>query len=86
MFDKLRDANVHYSTNPHLLSTSADGHAHAVAISLSWDGEQLLISAGKRSLATVAANTLVRVLMGTLRGGRLQFDRGWRSSVTQQRF
>jgi hypothetical protein len=54
--------NAHYFTNPHLLSTSADGHAHAVATSLSWDGEQRLISAGKRSLATVAANTLVRVL------------------------
>jgi len=62
MFDKLRDEIAHYSTNPHLLSTGADGRAHAVAANISWDGDQLLIRAGKRSLANVAARKLVSVL------------------------
>jgi len=70
MFAKLRDEIAHYSTKPHLLSTGADGRAHAVAASISWDGDQLLISAGKRSLANVAARKLVSVLwVPTVAGG-----------------
>jgi hypothetical protein len=62
MFDKLRDEIAHYSTDPHLLSIGDDGRAHAVAVRISWDGDRLLISAGKSSLANVAARRLVSVL------------------------
>lgn len=62
MLDQLREEISHYSTPPHLLSAGADGRAHAVAVRISWDGDQLLISAGKRSCANVAACKLVSVL------------------------
>lgn len=62
MFDTLRDEIANYPTNPHLLTSRVDGGIHAVATRVSWDGDQLLISPGKRSLANVAANSSVSVL------------------------
>ena len=62
MFDDLREEIAAYSTAPHLLSIGDDGRPHAVAVGLSWEGDRLLISAGKRSLANVAARKLVSVL------------------------
>ena len=62
MFEKLRDELTRYVSPPQLLSTGDDGRAHAVAVNVSWDGDQLLVSAGKRSLANVAARRLLSVL------------------------
>ena len=62
MFDTLRDEIANYPTNPHLITSSVDGGIHAVATRISWDGDQLLISPGKRSLANVVACSLVSVL------------------------
>ena len=62
MLAKFREQLALYSTPPHLLTSGDDGRAHAVATTLTWDGEQLLLSAGKRSLANVAARKLVSVL------------------------
>jgi len=62
MFDDLRKEIAAYSTAPHLLSIDDDGRPHAVAVGLSWEGDRLLISTGKRSLANVAARKLVSVL------------------------
>ena len=64
MFAKLRDELAHYSSPPHLLSTADDGRAHAVAVSVWWEGDLLLLRAGKRSLANIAARKLVSVLWG----------------------
>lgn len=64
MLSKLRAELAAYSNPAHLLSTGEDGRAHAVAVSVTWDGDQLLLSAGKRSLANVAAHKLVSVLWG----------------------
>ena len=62
MLTKLRAQLSRYDTPPHLLSTSDDGRPHAVAATLDWDGDTLLLSAGKRSLANVAARPRVSVL------------------------
>lgn len=62
MLSKLRAQLTNYTNPAHLLSSSDDGRPHAVAVSVSWDGDQLLLSAGKRSLANVAARKHVSVL------------------------
>lgn len=62
MFDDLRKEIADCSTDPHLLSIGDDGRPHAVAVGLSWEDDRLLIRAGKRSLANVAARKLVSVL------------------------
>lgn len=62
MLSKLRAQLAHYANPAHLLSSSDDGRPHAVAVSVNWDGDQMLLSAGRRSLANVAARKQVSVL------------------------
>ena len=62
MLSKFRKQLALYSNPPHLLTTGDDGRAHAVATTLRWDGDQLLLTTGRRSLANVAARKLVSVL------------------------
>lgn len=69
MLDQLRSELVRYRLPPHLLTTGDDGRAHAVAIDPHWDGEQLRMRVGKRSLANVAARKLVSVLWSPPTGG-----------------
>ncbi len=64
MLAKLRTELSRYSNPAHLLSTGDDSRPHAVAVSVVWDGDQLLLGAGKRSLANVAARKHVSVLWG----------------------
>jgi hypothetical protein len=62
MLEKLRAELEHYASPPHLLSSGDDGRPHAVATNIAWDGDHLLLSAGKRSLANIAARKFVSVL------------------------
>ena len=64
MFTRLRAELAGYPNFAHLLSSGEDGRPHAVAVSVVWDGDQLLLGAGRRSLANVAARRLVSVLWG----------------------
>lgn len=62
MLTKLRAQLPHYANPPYLLSSSDDGRPHAVAVRVHWEGDRLLLSAGRRSLANVAARQAVSVL------------------------
>ena len=62
MLSKLRAQLANYSNPAHLLSSGDDGRPHAVAVGVSWDGDRLLLSTGRRSLANIAARKPVSVL------------------------
>ncbi|MGE0487469.1 MAG: pyridoxamine 5'-phosphate oxidase family protein [Gammaproteobacteria bacterium] len=62
MLDRLRDTMTRYATPPHLLTTGADGRPHATAVSVAWNGERLVLSAGRGSLANLAANPRAALL------------------------
>ena len=64
MMSKLLEHLPRYASPPHLLSIGDDGRPHAVAVTVRVDGEQLVMSAGKRSLANVSARKRVSVLWG----------------------
>ncbi|MBK8958883.1 MAG: hypothetical protein IPM80_10720 [Proteobacteria bacterium] len=61
---KLLEQLPRYPSPPHLLSSGDDGRPHAVAVTVRVDGNELVLRAGKRSLANVSARKLVSVLWG----------------------
>ena len=49
-------------TVPYLLTSSTDGRPHAVATAVAWADGGLLVSAGRKSLANIAARPLLSVM------------------------
>ncbi|MCB1746475.1 MAG: pyridoxamine 5'-phosphate oxidase family protein [Gammaproteobacteria bacterium] len=62
MLDHLREAMGRYAAPPHLLTTGADGRPHATATTVVWDGDTLVLEAGRRSLANLAHSPRVALL------------------------
>jgi hypothetical protein len=67
--EKLRAETVNYGPTPYLLTQSDDGRPHAVAVSVEWRDDELSVTAGKRSLANVAAHPLVSLLWVPIESG-----------------
>jgi len=59
---ELRSASAGYRASPYLLTTSDDGRPHAVAVTVTWDGDELVAVAGGRTRANGAARPLVSLL------------------------
>ena len=59
--EKIREQAVRIGAVPHLLTQSADGRPHAVAVEIAWDEDALRLTAGKRSATNVATQRLVSV-------------------------
>jgi len=60
--DQLRTEIARYGHTPYLLSQGDDGRPHAVAVTVTWEGERLVSSSGTRSARNVAAHPLVSLL------------------------
>jgi hypothetical protein len=67
--DKLRAESARFGTTLYLLTTGGDGRPHAVAVSIEWQGDRILMSTGKRSAANVAARPLVSLLWPPIEAG-----------------
>jgi hypothetical protein len=60
--DRLREETACFGTTAYLLTTGDDGRPHAVAASVRWDGDRLLLTAGQRTRRNVEARPLVSLL------------------------
>jgi hypothetical protein len=60
--ERLRSAIAERAHSAYLLTVSDDGRAHAVHVSVRWDGDALAASVGKRSAANAAARSSVTLL------------------------
>ena len=58
----LREAIEDFSGAPYFLTVSDDGRPHSVAVSPSWDGDRLVVPAGRRTVANARARSLVALL------------------------
>jgi len=60
--DRLREAIADTDRAPYLVTVSEDGRPHTVAVTFGWQGDQLELSIGNRSLANARARALVTLL------------------------
>ena len=60
--DRLLEVVEGFGTVPMLLTTDDDGRPRASAVSLAWDGADLRVRAGHRSVANAAVRPLVSLL------------------------
>jgi hypothetical protein len=67
--DQLRAESVRFGPHPYLLTQGDDGRPHAVAVSIEWQGDQILTSTGTRSAANIAARPLVSLLWPSIEAG-----------------
>ena len=67
--DQLRAESARFGTQPYLLTQGGDGRPHAVAVSIEWQGDRILMSTGTRSTANVAARPLVSLLWSSIEAG-----------------
>jgi hypothetical protein len=67
--DQLRAESARFGNHPYLLTQGEDGRPHAVAVSIEWQGDRILMSAGTHSTANVAARPLVSLLWPPVEAG-----------------
>lgn len=60
--DRLRAEAGRLETSPYLLTVGDDGRPHSVAVSVTWEGDEIVTICGRRTLANVAARPLVSLL------------------------
>jgi hypothetical protein len=60
--DKLREQTECFGTSPYLLTVSDDGRPHATAVTVRWDGDELVAGVGRRSASNVTARPDVSLL------------------------
>jgi hypothetical protein len=60
--DELRDEMARFGSAPYVLTVRDDGAPHAVAVSVSWDGDRLATAVGARTAANAAARPRVSLL------------------------
>jgi Pyridoxamine 5'-phosphate oxidase len=60
--DRLLEVVEGFGTVPMLLTTDDDGRPRASAVSLAWDGDDLRVRAGHRSVTNAAVRPLVSLL------------------------
>jgi hypothetical protein len=49
--DRLRDEVARFGPTPYLLTVGAEGRAHAVAVAATFDGDELVVRGGRRTVA-----------------------------------
>ncbi len=67
--DRLREEVARFGDNPYLLTVTADGRPHAVAVGISWHGDALEAGAGTRTVANVTERPAVTLLWPALEPG-----------------
>ncbi|HYC57099.1 MAG TPA: pyridoxamine 5'-phosphate oxidase family protein [Candidatus Binatia bacterium] len=60
--EALREQVRRFGTTTYLLTVADDGRPHSVAVSVAWDGDDLIMKCGRRTLSNVAARPLVSLL------------------------
>jgi Pyridoxamine 5'-phosphate oxidase len=61
--EKLRDEIAGFTTTAtYLLTVSGDGRPHSVAVAPEWDGDELVMSAGKTSVGNAATRPQVSLV------------------------
>ena len=60
--DKLRDEVARFGSTPYLLTVTEDDRAHATAVSVEWDGDELVMGIGGRSSRNAALHPNVSLL------------------------
>jgi hypothetical protein len=60
--DRLREEIAGFDSDPYLITVSDDGRPHIVAVSWSWQGDELVIPAGNTTTANARARPHVTVL------------------------
>ena len=67
--ERLCVESARFGTNPYLLTKGGDGRPHAVAVTIEWQGENILTNAGTKSAATVGACPLLSLLWPPIEAG-----------------
>jgi hypothetical protein len=68
--EELRRRIDELATDPYLLTVGADGRSHSVSVAPRWDGDELVVPAGRSSRANAVARPLVALLWPpAVRGG-----------------
>lgn len=60
--DKLREQTERFGASPYLLTVSDDGRPHATAVTVRWDGDELVAGVGRRSASNVGDRPDVSLL------------------------
>ena len=60
--DKLREQTARFGASPYLLTVSDDGRPHATAVSVRWDGDELVAGVGRRSATNVEQRPEISLL------------------------
>jgi hypothetical protein len=63
--EQLRETIERYPTDPFLLTVGDDGRTHSVEVVPRWDGDELVVPAGRSSLANAGQRPLVALLWPT---------------------
>jgi hypothetical protein len=53
--DRLREETQRFGATPYLLTVSDDARAHATAVTVEWQGDELVMGVGSRSARNAAA-------------------------------
>src|SRR5262245_47184324 len=83
--DELRAATAERGAAAYLLTVSEDARPHAVHVSVTWQGEGLMVEVGKRSAANAAARPLVSLLFPVRSAGDYSLIVDGRASADGQR-
>jgi hypothetical protein len=68
--EELRAKIEEFTTEAYILTVSDDGRAHSVAVSVEWDGDQLVVPSGGTTRRNAATRPLVSLLWPpAVRGG-----------------
>ena len=68
--ERLRDEVTTFGATPYLLTVTDDGRPHAVSASVSWEGDELVMPAGRTSARNAAGRDEVTLLWAPVeRGG-----------------
>ena len=60
--DELRARIEEFRADAYLLTVGDDGRAHSVAVPVRWDGDELVVHAGRTSVANARARSMVALL------------------------
>ena len=70
--DELRAKIDEFTTDAYLLTVSDDGRAHSVAVPVRWDGDELVVPAGRTTRRNAAGAPARRAPLATARAWWLQ--------------
>ena len=58
-----------FGATPYLVTVGADGRPHAVSVHTGWEGDRLVLRAGRTTVANAAARPAVMLLWSPVEGG-----------------